>query len=102
MNCQYIIVECKNYSRDIANPELDQIQGRFSPNRGRVGLVLSRTSDNLDAIIARCNDIYKEGRGLVIPIFDQDLIQILHSLKLDQLNVAEEFLSNRLRAIALN
>jgi hypothetical protein len=102
LNCQYIIVECKNYSRDIANPELSQIQDRFSPNRGRVGLVLSRTSDNLAAIIARCNDIYRDGRGLVIPIFDVDLIRILNLLKDDQLNVTEEFLNHRLREIALN
>ena len=29
------MVECKNYFCDVANPEADQIAGRFSPNRGQ-------------------------------------------------------------------
>lgn len=31
---RFIMVECKNYSRDVANPEIDQVGGRFSANRG--------------------------------------------------------------------
>jgi len=56
----YIFVECKNYSREIANPELDQMGGRFSPNRGKFGLILSRTLDNMDLFIARCRDTFAD------------------------------------------
>ncbi|WP_176052198.1 hypothetical protein [Paraburkholderia caribensis] len=101
LNCQYIIVECKNYSRDINNPELDQIQGRFSPNRGRVGLVLCRSVNDREALFARCNDIYTEQRGLVLPLFDDDLIGALNALKGDHTDYVETMMANRLREIAL-
>lgn len=101
LNCQYIIVECKNYSKDVKNPELDQIQGRFAPNRGRVGLMLCRTVDNHDALMARCNDIYKENRGLVLPLFDTDLIGALQAIKQGQHEYPEQMLTNRLREVAM-
>jgi hypothetical protein len=101
LNCQYILVECKNYSRDINNPELDQIQGRFSPNRGRVGLALSRRVDDLPNLIKRCGDIYREDRGLVIPLFDEDLLDALQALKDARVDFLEQMLQARLRSITL-
>src|SRR5262249_27376944 len=35
--CVHVLFECKNYSRDLKNPELDQMIGRFSDKRGEVG-----------------------------------------------------------------
>lgn len=38
--CPMIPVECKNYARDIENPELNQMIGRFSDHRGCVGIIV--------------------------------------------------------------
>jgi len=71
--CPFVFVECKNYTGEVANPELDQLSGRFSNRRGRVGILACRTLDESDAFIKRCADTYHDDRGLIIPITDEDL-----------------------------
>jgi hypothetical protein len=97
----YIPVECKNYSSDVANPELDQIGGRFSPNRGRVGLLISRTAEDLGTLITRCADTYKDDRGLIIPLVDDDLRTILEGLIAGVTRPEESVLEDRVRAVVM-
>jgi hypothetical protein len=101
LNCQYIIVECKNYSKDVNNPELDQLIGRFSPNRGRVGLMLCRTTEDQARLFARCNDVYTENKGLILPLFDTDLLAALNAVRNGEFSFTEQMLSNRLREITI-
>ncbi|HBU69693.1 MAG TPA: hypothetical protein DEE98_04855 [Elusimicrobia bacterium] len=98
----FILVECKNYSRDINNPELDQMAGRFSPNRGKFGFVVCRKIDNLKLFIQGCNDTYKENRGVIIPLVDDDLINILENIKNGVAGFAENLIKDRFREIAIN
>lgn len=100
--CPYIFIECKNYSRDIANPELDQIGGRFSMNRGQVGFVVCRQIDNLPLFIERCRDTFRDGRGLIVPLVDNDLIRILENYNDWNPEYTEGFLSDRIREITIN
>lgn len=99
--CQFIFVECKNYSREVVNPELDQLAGRFSINRGKFGLLLCRFADDLPTLILRCRDTYNDGRGVMLPVTDDDLIGMLQNLVDGEGNPYEEFFSQRFRAIAL-
>ena len=81
--CPNIFVECKNYSRDIANPELDQMIGRFSINRGKVGIITCRDIDNMNLFLERCRDSYRDQQGIIIPLVDEDIKSMLNALKKD-------------------
>lgn len=75
-----IMVECKNYSKDPANPEIDQLAGRFSINRGLLGMMLYRTVDNYDRLCARCRDTAQDGRGFMIALGDEEIIDFLSQI----------------------
>jgi hypothetical protein len=72
-----IPVECKNYTSDPGNPELDQLSGRFSANRGWVGILTARSFRNRDQFIRRCRDTAQEQRGFIIPLVDNDIQTML-------------------------
>ncbi|MCX4140486.1 hypothetical protein M0D68_19970 [Paraburkholderia sp. SEWSISQ10-3 4] len=73
----YIIIECKNYMKDPANPELDQLEGRFSINRGKFGLLVFRDVSDENLIIQRCKDSWRERQNLILPITDACLERML-------------------------
>lgn len=98
---QFIFVECKNYSKEVANPELDQLAGRFSFNRGKVGLLICRTIDDMQLMLKRCNDAYVDQRGIILPITDEDLVRMLQLVRDGVQNPYEQFLSARFRTVAM-
>jgi hypothetical protein len=75
--CAMIFIECKNYSSDPANPEMDQLSGRFSPRRGQVGLLVCRSIEDKERMAARCRDTADDGRGYVLALDDDDLRVLL-------------------------
>ena len=85
-----VCIECKNYVTEMANPELDQLAGRFSLQRGRLGLLIGRSFGNRDRFIMRCRDTACEDRGFIIAIIDEDIERMLkmieegHRLDVDQ------------------
>lgn len=84
MPCPYVVFECKNYSREVGNPELDQIAGRFSTNRGRVGFLCCREFEDRQLFVKRCQDTLNDGRGLIIPLDDNTIIEMLKLIRSGQ------------------
>jgi hypothetical protein len=97
----YIVVECKNYAKDVKNPELDQLTGRFSFRRGQFGMLLCRSVQNYETLIKRCQDTFTDLRGLIIPILDDDLIALLEAKATSPTSrPEEEFIRSRIREVA--
>lgn len=71
-----VMFECKNYGRDVGNPELDQLAGRFSPSRGQHGILVCREFEDKDRFLERCRDTVRDGRGYILPLDDDDLREL--------------------------
>ncbi len=70
-------VECKNYTNEIANPEIDQLVSRFNHTRGRFGLLMFRESDDMPNLKRRCRDVANQRNGIILPIDDTFIINCL-------------------------
>ncbi len=75
--CPFIMVECKNYSADPANPELDQLAGRFSVQRGQFGILVCRSCADRTRFRKRCRDTAQDGRGYVLMLTDEDIEELV-------------------------
>ncbi|TMC07898.1 MAG: hypothetical protein E6J41_15285 [Chloroflexi bacterium] len=90
-----VFVECKNYGRELSNPETDQLSGRFSPLRGRVGLLVYRGYGDKDLLISRCRDTALDNRGFIIVLDDADLEELVNARKQNPYSVAFDLLRQR-------
>jgi len=97
----YIMIECKNYSSDPANPELDQLAGRFSVNRGQFGLLICRKINNKDLFYSRCKDTAQDRRGYILAFDDEDIKQLLLFRKNNDVRQINSFLDEKFKKIVM-
>ena len=77
-----VVVEAKNYTDPLANPEFDQLTGRFSPRRGQFGLLCYRgIKDDKAKVIQHCRDAALDDRGYVIALDDDDMAKLVEARK---------------------
>lgn len=94
-----VFVECKNYGKDVANPELDQLTGRFGPSRGRVGLLVCRSFTSKKRFLSTCRDTAKDDRGYVLALDDADLSELVELRKAQPFYQAWTPLRSRFQAL---
>jgi hypothetical protein len=99
---QFVPIECKNYGREVANPELDQLAGRFSPGRGKVGILCCRQFDNRELFIQRCRDTFKDERGLIFPLDDERLTALLAAVQRDGRKSLDALLTEHVNEVAFS
>ena len=92
-------VECKNYRQDIANPELDQLTGRFSHVRGFLGLLCCRSFDDKARFINRCKDAAAHRGQYVIVFDDVDFQTMLHNVEIGLREENDRFLRRKFAEI---
>lgn len=90
-----VVFECKNYSKDIANAELDQLAGRFNKRRGRLGFVVCRKIDDKKKVLERCKDAVHDDRGCMLVLEDVDIIKLLEYKHEDNMMEINKLLSDK-------
>jgi hypothetical protein len=92
--CAFAAIECKNYGTEVGNPEIDQLAGRFSPNRGRFGILACRSFRDRATFIERCRDTFSDDRGLIVPLDDATVTRWLSLIAEGQRRDIDEELTN--------
>ncbi len=94
-----VIVECKNYSKEINNPEIDQLLGRFDDNRGYLGVMTCRDLGKGRKAIKKCRDLAVARRGYIMVLTDNDLVQLLRAKAMMDEGAIEKILDSKFREI---
>lgn len=101
IHCPKIFVECKNYGKEIGNPEIDQLQTRFSKQRGMFGILLCRTIENKEKIIQRCKDVIHDREGFIIVLEDNDVECLLKLKEKKEEEKIDKFMNQKLDEIIM-
>ncbi len=96
IQCPKIFFECKNYGKEIGNPEVDQLLGRFSPTRGKFGVLLCRSVENKQLMIKRCKDVFHDHQSFIIVLDDTDIITLLRLRDINNESGIDSFMQSKI------
>lgn len=91
-----IFIECKNYGNEIGNPEIDQLQGRFSSHRGNFGIVVCRSIKNKRELLLRCQDVLHDRQGYVIVLDDNDIGSLIKFREKEEEDKIDNYMNRKL------
>jgi len=90
-----VFFECKNYTEDIANPEIDQLAGRLTRNTSRLGFLLCRNIEDRQKVLSSCRFHYHGNGNCLIILDDNDIIKLLELKKLEKEDEINDFLNEK-------
>ena len=95
IQCPKILIECKNYGREIGNSEVDQLQTRFSNLRGKFGILLCRNINDKATMVQRCKDVLHDRQAYVIVLDDTDLNSLLQLKENGEETKIDDFMTQK-------
>lgn len=96
----HIVIECKNYTGDVGNPELDQICGRLSPSSGMIGLLYCRQLSDKAGFVDICRRTAASKRHYILPLDDNDMKDLIRARKVGTIESIAIILQEKFREIA--
>jgi hypothetical protein len=101
VQCPYVFAECKNYSTDPENPEIDQLLGRFDEKAGMFGILTCRDVKDTKLLHKRLRAPAQKGKGFIVVLTDEDLIGCLEELPMNRPDYVSNLLDDRFRELIL-
>ncbi|MFN0030858.1 MAG: hypothetical protein ACKVOR_01715 [Flavobacteriales bacterium] len=101
IQCPKIMIECKNYSEDISNPEIDQMANRLNSRIGMFGIIVCRSVKNPDAVMKKCKDIRNDNKGNLIVLEDIDIAELLNYREENNETAIDNYLVRKLDALLM-
>lgn len=99
--CPKIFIECKNYSSDPANPEIDQLLGRLGKINGKLGILICREIENKNLLLQRCKPHIAADDKYILFLTDDDIIKLLNLKSENKENEIFEFLAEKWDSLVL-
>jgi hypothetical protein len=97
--CPYVLLEAKNYTFDVGNPEFDQIGARLVDEVGKLGLLVCRKIDDQVAASKHCQDLLSDNHKHVILLTDRDVLDLLDLSAASDKSAIGEFMDRKIRAL---
>jgi len=79
-HADFIPIECKNYSADLANEEFNQLASRLGSSTSGLGMLVCRTIT--DAAAMQRHQVFRWAKGIMLLLFDDEVLTRLVRLKM--------------------
>jgi len=100
IECSYIIFEMRNISGDPSNTELQQINGRLTPETTHVGILVCRAVSNPRAVLSRCK-AYLKSHHFILVLSDEDVTELLGLARGGTQDEVSDFMDRKLRKLLI-
>lgn len=98
-SCSFPIFEMKNYSKDPGNPEVDQLNGRLTANRGNFGILVCRSVVDEDRLYDICAS--KLPDHCILFLTDKDIFEMLNYSRNGGIDDIDELMNAKLRTLLM-
>lgn len=98
IHCPYILIECKNYSQDVGNPQYDQLTVRLDKTVGMFGFLVVREIEDKEKCLKHCKKRLVRNKKSIIVLDDNDILNLIEA-KIYNPNEVNNILHTKLKEL---